>query len=67
MNDSILFAPPLAILPRVAFKQIVRTAGRDRGGDNPPPPEYMAGMIQQFDVESPVHGKESWLSFHVPI
>ena len=35
---------------------MVRPAGRGRGGNNPPPPEYMAGMIQQFDVESPVHG-----------
>ena len=35
---------------------MVRPTGCGCGGDNPPPPEYMAGLIQQFDVESPVHG-----------
>ena len=29
---------------------MVRPGGRGRGGDAPPPPEYMAGMIQQFEL-----------------
>ena len=29
---------------------MVRPAGRGRGGNAPPPPEYMAGTIQQFEL-----------------
>ena len=29
---------------------MVRPAGRGRGGNFPPPPEYMAGMIQQLEM-----------------
>ena len=37
--------PPLLYISRM-----VRPGGRGRGGDAPPPPEYMAGMIQQFEL-----------------
>ena len=30
--------------------RMVRPAGRGRGGNAPPPPEYMACMIQQFEL-----------------
>ena len=29
---------------------MVRPGGRGRGGNAPPPPEYMAGMMQQFEL-----------------
>ena len=29
---------------------MVRPGGRGSGGNAPPPPEYMAGMIQQFEL-----------------
>ena len=36
---------------RCRYSRMVRPAGRDRGAaDTPPPPEYMAGMMQQFEL-----------------
>lgn len=59
-------APPLVkSLPDV-LSRMVRPASYGRGDDNPPSLEFMAGMIQQFDVESRLH-KESWLNSCVPI
>ena len=29
---------------------MVRPAGRGRGGNAPPPPEYMVGMVQQLEM-----------------
>ena len=29
---------------------MVRPGGRGSGGNAPPPPEYMAGMIQQLEM-----------------
>ena len=37
-------------LPRLYISRMVRPGGRGRGGDAPPPPEYMAGMIQQLEM-----------------
>ena len=39
-----------AELPLLYISRMVRPGGRGRGGDAPPPPEYMAGMIQQFEL-----------------
>src|SRR5215216_892356 len=39
-----------AELPLLYISRMVRPGGRGRGGDTPPPPEYMAGMIQQFEL-----------------
>src|SRR5215216_2939923 len=36
--------------PLLCISRMVRPGGRGRGGDAPPPPEYMAGMIQQFEL-----------------
>src|SRR4051812_32585352 len=39
-----------AEIPLLNFSRI-RPAGRGRGANNPPPPpDYMTGMIQQFDL-----------------
>ena len=45
---------PLLNYSLLHLSRMVRLASCGRGGDNPPPPEYMAGMIHQFDVEWPV-------------
>ena len=37
-------------LPLLYINRMVRPAGRGRGGNFPPPPEYMAGMIQQLEM-----------------
>jgi len=29
---------------------MVRPAGRGRGANDPPPPEFFAGMMQQFEL-----------------
>ena len=29
---------------------MVRPAGRGRGANDPPPPEFIAGMMQQFEL-----------------
>ena len=39
-----------ADLPLLYISRMVRPGGHGRGGDAPPPPEYMAGMIQQFEL-----------------
>jgi hypothetical protein len=41
-----------AKLSMLHFSRMVRPApcGRGRGADFPPPPDYMAGMIQQFEM-----------------
>ena len=39
-----------AELPLLYISRMVRPGGRGRGGHAPPPPEYMAGMIQQFEL-----------------
>src|SRR5215216_5023014 len=39
-----------AELPLLCISRMVRPGGRGRGGDAPPPSEYMAGMIQQFEL-----------------
>ena len=39
-----------AELPLLYISRMVRPGGRGRGGDAPPPPEYMAGMIQQLEM-----------------
>ena len=38
-----------AELPLLYISRMVRPGGRGSGGSAPPPPEYMAGMIQQFE------------------
>ena len=50
MNDSCLCKFLNAELPLLYISRMVRPGGRGRGGDAPPPPEYMAGMIQQFEL-----------------
>ena len=40
----------VAKLPPVEFSRMVRPAGHGRGANNPPPPDYMAGMMQQFEL-----------------
>ena len=39
-----------AELPLLYISRMVRPGGRGRGGDAPPPPEYMADMIQQLEM-----------------
>ena len=50
MNDSCPCKFSNAELPLLYISRMVRPGGRGRGGDAPPPPEYMAGMIQQFEL-----------------
>src|SRR3990170_7676556 len=40
----------IAKLPLLNFSRMVRPAGRGRGANNPPPPDYMAAMMQQFEL-----------------
>jgi hypothetical protein len=35
--------------PLLIFSKMVRPAGHGRGANNPPPLDYMAGMMQQFE------------------
>src|SRR4051812_6450376 len=37
-------------IPLLYISRMVRLGGRGRGGNTPPPPEYMAGMIQQLEM-----------------
>ena len=48
MIDSCLCKFLNAELPLLYISMMVRPSGR--GGNTPPPPEYMAGMIQQFEL-----------------
>ena len=48
MNDSCLCKFLNAELPLLYISRMVRPGGHGRGGNLPPPPEYMAGMIQQL-------------------
>ena len=48
MNDSCLCKFLNAELPLLNFSRMVRPGGC--GGNAPPPPEYMAGMIQQLEM-----------------
>ena len=50
MNDSCLCKFLNTELPLLYINRMVRPAGRGRGGNFPPPPEYMAGMIQQLEM-----------------
>ena len=52
MNDSCFCKFLNAELPLLNISRMVRPGGhgRGRGGNAPPPPEYMAGMIQQFKL-----------------
>ena len=50
MNDSCLCKFLNTELPLLYISRMVRPAGRGRGGNFPPPPEYMAGMIQQLEM-----------------
>ena len=50
MNDSCLCKFLNTELPLLYINRMVRPAGRGRGGNFPPPPEYMADMIQQLEM-----------------
>ena len=50
MNDSCLCKFLNTELPLLYISRMVRPAGRGRGGNFPPPPEYMAGMVQQLEM-----------------
>ena len=50
MNDPLSLQMPDTELPLLHVSRMVRPAGRGRGGNAPPPPEYMAGMMQQFEL-----------------
>ena len=50
MNDSCHCKFLNAELPLLYISRMVRPGGRGRGGHPPPPPEYMARMMQQFDL-----------------
>ena len=50
MNDSCLCKFINAELPLLYISRMVRPGGRGRGGNAPPPPEYMDGMIQQLEM-----------------
>jgi hypothetical protein len=39
-----------AKLSSLHFSSMVRPCGRGYGANNPPPPKYMAGVIQQFEL-----------------
>jgi hypothetical protein len=39
-----------AKLSMLCFSRMVRPGGRGHGANNPPPPNYMAGMMQQFEL-----------------
>ena len=36
--------------PLLLVSRMVRLAGRGRGANDPPPPEFFAGMMQQFEL-----------------
>ena len=36
--------------PLLYVSRMVRPAGRGRGGNDLPPPEFFAGMMQQFEL-----------------
>ena len=36
--------------PLLLVSRMVRPAGRGRGAKDPPPPEFFAGMMQQFEL-----------------
>src|SRR3954464_7106923 len=36
--------------PLLHVSRMVRPAGRGRGANDPPPPEFFAGMMQQFEL-----------------
>ena len=36
--------------PLLLVSRMVRPAGRGRGANDPPPPEFFAGMMQQFEL-----------------
>ena len=50
MNDSCPRNFSNAELLLLYISRMVRLGGRGRGGNAPPPPEYMAGMIQQLEM-----------------
>ena len=50
MNDSCPRNFSNAELLLLYISRMVRPRGRGRGGNAPPLPEYMAGMIQQFEL-----------------
>ena len=50
MNDSLSLQMLDAELPLLHVSRMVRPAGRGRGGNAPPPPKFMAGMMQQFEL-----------------
>ena len=50
MKDSCLCKFLNTELPLLYISRMVRPGGRGRGGNRPPPPEYMAGMIQQLEM-----------------
>ena len=56
MNDSCLCKFLNAKLPLLYIRRMVRPGGRGRSGNAPPPPEYMAGMIQQFELNQFMEG-----------
>ena len=39
-----------AELPLLHVRRMVRPASRGRGANDPPPPEFFAGMMQQFEL-----------------
>ena len=50
MNDFCPLQILNAELPLLNISRMVRPGGRGRGGNAPPPPEYMDGMIQQLEM-----------------
>ena len=48
MNDPYICKFPNAELPLLYISRMVRPGSGGRGGNAPPPTEYMAGMIQQL-------------------
>ena len=50
MNNTLSLQMLNAELPLLHVSRMVRPGGRGRGGNAAPPPEFVAGMMQQFEL-----------------
>ena len=50
MNDPYLCKCSMLNYPLLLVSRMVRPAGRGRGANDPPLPEFFAGMMQQFEM-----------------
>ena len=50
MNDPCFDKCSMLNYPLLLVSRMVRPTGRGRGANDPPPPEFFAGMMQQFEL-----------------